>query len=37
METYVARVPSNQDKIVNFFRMIVPLIEGCNFLNLIQQ
>ena len=31
LETFVARVPAGQARLVNFFQMIKPLIEGCNF------
>ena len=31
LETFVARVPSQQQRIVHFFTMVKPLIEGCNF------
>ena len=36
LETYVAKVPAKQEKLVHFFTMVRPLVEGCNF-NLLPQ
>ena len=30
LETYVAKIPVKQEKIIQFFKMIKPLIEGSN-------
>lgn len=31
LETYRVSIPSRQNKIIQFFKLIKPLIEGCNF------
>ena len=31
LETYKANIPARQSKIIQFFNMVKPLTEGCNF------
>jgi len=31
LETYIVFIPERQEKIIQFFNMIKPLVEGCNF------